>query len=110
VIARQVEAIQSDSAGAAAAIADVAAVIARVNDHTATIAAAVEEQTATTNEMARSVAGVAAGSARIADGLETVAHAGSASVAAVTRGHHAADELAGTSRELTALVERFRVS
>ncbi|WP_081844625.1 methyl-accepting chemotaxis protein [Cellulomonas sp. URHE0023] len=110
VIARQVDAIQSDSAGAAAAIADVGAVIGRVNDHTAMIAAAVEEQTSTTNEIARSVAGAAAGSSQITDGIVTVTEAGSTTAAAGERGLQAADQLAGTSRELSDLVERFTLA
>ena len=110
VIARQVDAIQADSAGAAAAIADVAAVIGRVNDHTAMIAAAVEQQTSTTNEMTRSVAGVATGSSQIAEGIATVTQAGSATADAGERGQLAADQLAGTSRELSELVDRFILS
>jgi len=110
VIADQVQAIQSDSAGAAVAIADVGAVIARVDHHTSQIAAAVEEQTSTTNEMARSVELVATGSSEIADGIATVSGAGSTTAAAAARGHQAADELATTSRELIALVERFQLT
>ncbi len=109
VIAEQVEAIQADSAGAAAAIADVAAVIARVDQHTATIAAAVEEQTSTTNEMVRAVSGAASGSSQVTTGIATVADAGSTTADAGARGRQAADLLAGASRELVALVERFRL-
>ncbi len=110
VIAHQVDTIQADSQGAAAAIAEVGAVIGRVNDHAATIAAAVEEQTATTNEMVRSVEEVAGGASLIAAGIGTVGEAGAATMAASARGQRAAEQLAGTSRELSALVDRFTLA
>jgi hypothetical protein len=56
-ISRRVATIQDDTGQAAvAAIATIAAVIAQINDYQRTIAAAVEEQTATTSEMARNAA------------------------------------------------------
>ncbi len=50
-IGRRIEAIQSDTEAAVAAIAEIAEIIGQINDTQATIASAVEEQTATTNEM-----------------------------------------------------------
>ena len=47
-IARRVEAIQADTTEAVAAIEEITAIIAQVNDYQLTIASAVEEQTATT--------------------------------------------------------------
>src|SRR5690606_38759150 len=47
-ITRRVEAIQSDTAGAVAAIREIGQVITRINEYQLTIASAVEEQTATT--------------------------------------------------------------
>ena len=61
-ISRRVEAIQADTAGAVDAIGQISSVIGEINDFQATIAAAVEEQTATTNEMNRNVAEAASGS------------------------------------------------
>ncbi len=63
-IARRVEAIQADTGGAVAAIGRIGEVIGQINDYQLTIASAVEEQTATTNEMSRSVAEAAAGPPR----------------------------------------------
>ncbi|KMM45125.1 chemotaxis protein, partial [Cellulomonas sp. A375-1] len=54
-IARRVEAIQSDTTGAVGAIGEIETIIASINDYQLTIASAVEEQTATTNEMSRGV-------------------------------------------------------
>jgi methyl-accepting chemotaxis protein len=72
-IARRVEAIQADTAGAVTAIEEITDIIARVNDYQMTIASAVEEQTATTNEMSRSVAEAATGSEDIATNITGVA-------------------------------------
>ena len=60
-ISQRVEAIQADTAGAVDAISQISTVIGEINDFQATIAAAVEEQTATTNEMNRNVAEAASG-------------------------------------------------
>lgn len=65
-IAQRVEAIQADTAGAVTAIGEIAQIIAQINDYQTTIAAAVEEQTATTNEMARNVSEASTGSTQIA--------------------------------------------
>ncbi|GIH98720.1 methyl-accepting chemotaxis protein [Planobispora takensis] len=51
-IARRVEAIQADTAGAVQAIADVAGVIAQIDDYQTTIAAAVEEPRRAAGELA----------------------------------------------------------
>ena len=72
-IARRVEAIQADTTGAVAAIGEIATIIASINDYQLTIASAVEEQTATTNEMSRGVAEAATGSGEIAANITGVA-------------------------------------
>ena len=67
-IARRVEAIQADTARRGRRrSAEISAIIASINDYQLTIASAVEEQTATTNEMSRNVAEAATGSGEIAD-------------------------------------------
>ncbi|HLZ38037.1 MAG TPA: methyl-accepting chemotaxis protein [Mycobacteriales bacterium] len=71
-IGRRVEAIQRDAAAAVTAIADISQVITRVNDYQTTIATAVEEQTATTNEMTRGVSDAAAGSTEIATNIARI--------------------------------------
>ncbi|MFD2091257.1 methyl-accepting chemotaxis protein, partial [Blastococcus deserti] len=68
-IARRVEAIQQDTGGAVAAIGRISEVIGQINDFQLTIASAVEEQTATTNEMSRSVGEAADGSGQIATNI-----------------------------------------
>jgi methyl-accepting chemotaxis protein len=107
-IARRVEAIQTDTSGAIAAIAEVAQVIAQINDYQTTIASAVEEQTATTNEMNRSVAEAAAGSGQIADNIDGVATVAKATTEHVAASERAAEELAEVSGRLQSLVGGFR--
>ncbi|HWS33059.1 MAG TPA: methyl-accepting chemotaxis protein, partial [Actinoplanes sp.] len=54
-ITKRITSIQAETEQAVEAISEITEVVARINDYAATIAAAVEEQTATTNEMARNV-------------------------------------------------------
>jgi methyl-accepting chemotaxis protein len=107
-IARRVEAIQADTNSAVAAIAEVAEVIAQINDYQTTIASAVEEQTATTNEMNRSVAEAAAGSGQIAENIDGVAAVAKATTEHVGASQEAAEELAEVSGRLQSLVGGFR--
>jgi methyl-accepting chemotaxis protein len=107
-IARRVEAIQADTNGAVSAIAEVAEVIAQINDYQTTIASSVEEQTATTTEMNRSVAEAAAGSGQIAQNIDTVAAVAKATTQHVGASQEAADELATVSARLQELVGGFR--
>ncbi|WP_370441119.1 methyl-accepting chemotaxis protein [Kineococcus halophytocola] len=75
-IAGKVAAIQRGSGEAAAAIARIAEVIGRIDDYQASISAAVEEQTVTTADLARTVAGAAAGAGDISTMLADVAASG----------------------------------
>ena len=106
-IHRRVEAIQADSQAAAEAIAGVARTIESVNDYQMTIASAVEQQTATTTEMARSMAETASGATQIADSVQSVAAAADRSSAGTARTRQAADQLAAVSSSLRDLVDRF---
>jgi len=107
-ISRRVEAIQADTTSAIAAIQEVAQVIARINDYQTTIASAVEEQTATTNEMSRSVADAASGSSQIAANIGSVAEVARATTDSVTESRRAAAELHEVSENLQTLVAGFR--
>ncbi|ADI67505.1 methyl-accepting chemotaxis protein [Mobiluncus curtisii] len=72
-VAVKVEQIQTDTQAAVAAIEEISNIIASINDYQTTIAAAVEEQTATTNEMSRSVSEAADGSTTIAENVADIA-------------------------------------
>ncbi|MEI4272979.1 methyl-accepting chemotaxis protein [Klenkia sp. LSe6-5] len=106
-IARRVEAIQADTSGATEAIGRISTVIAEINDHQLTIASAVEEQTATTNEMSRSVAEAAGGTTEIAANIGGVSAAAASTTQALAQTGLAVDELARMASEMRAAVSRF---
>jgi methyl-accepting chemotaxis protein len=108
-ISQRVAAIQTDTAGAVEAISQISTVIAEINDFQATIAAAVEEQTATTNEMNRNVAEAASGSQDIAAAITGLAAGTQATNERVEDAQRAAAELARMSGELQDAVRRFTV-
>ncbi|NYJ05741.1 methyl-accepting chemotaxis protein [Petropleomorpha daqingensis] len=108
-ISKRVEAIQADTAGAVEAISQISSVIAEINDFQATIAAAVEEQTATTNEMNRNVAEAASGSQDIAAAISGLAAGTQETNQRVDDAQRAAAELARMSGELQDAVARFTV-
>jgi methyl-accepting chemotaxis protein len=72
-ISHKIEAIQSATRGAVTAIDDIRKIINEINDIQHTIASAVEEQTATTNEMSRNVGEAARGTADIAQNMSGLA-------------------------------------
>jgi methyl-accepting chemotaxis protein len=108
-ITEQVSAIQAESGAAVIAIREIGEVIATINDYTTTIAAAVEEQTATTAEISRSVGLAADGSASIADTIGGVADAARQVTEGATETQQTAAELAGTAAELQATVAVYQV-
>ncbi|MDI6104347.1 methyl-accepting chemotaxis protein [Actinoplanes sp. NEAU-A12] len=108
-ISRRINAIQADTDAAVTAIADIGEVISRINDYATTIAAAVEQQTATTGEMGRNVSQAAHGSGRIAADINSVAATANSTTASADEARHAAAELAGMAQRLGAAVSNYRV-
>jgi methyl-accepting chemotaxis protein len=108
-IGQKIEAIQSDTQGAVAAISEIVEVIDRINDIQTTIASAVEEQTATTNEIARSVTEAAAGANGIAEDVTQVASAAEDTRQGSQNTLQSATDLAGMAAQLKELVSRFTV-
>jgi methyl-accepting chemotaxis protein len=106
-IARRVEAIQSDTSGAVAAMGQISAIIASINDYQLTIASAVEEQTATTQEMGRNVSQAAAGSGEIASNISAVAQASAATTQAMAASRVAVGELTAMAEQLRAQIANF---
>jgi methyl-accepting chemotaxis protein len=107
-ISRRVQAIQTDTGGAVTAIGEISAIIERINGIQLTIASAVEEQTATTQEMNRTLSEAAAGAGDIAATIGTVSEATRRTTDTVGETRQAADELSTTAGQLQALVSRFR--
>jgi methyl-accepting chemotaxis protein len=108
-ISQRVEAIQADTAGAVEAISQISSVIGEINDFQATIAAAVEEQTATTNEMNRNVAEAASGTQGIAAAISGLAAGTQETNQRVSDAQAASADLARMSGELQEAVARFKV-
>ncbi|GIE76739.1 hypothetical protein Aph02nite_26890 [Actinoplanes philippinensis] len=106
-IARLVQAIQTDSHEAVGAIGQIGEVVARISGLQTLIAAAVEEQTATTSEMSRNVAEVADSSADIAANIAGVAGAVGDTTTIATKARENAGTLSRTSDELRELVAGF---
>ena len=107
-ISRKVEAIQSDTRSAVSAIREIGGVIDDIHDLQNTIACAVEEQTATTNQISGSAKDAARESAEIARNITAVATASQSvtSGAGGTRG--AANALLGVTGELRKLLGYFK--
>ena len=106
-IAERIGAIQERTTEAVGSIERIGEVIVRISDIQTTIASAVEEQTATTNEIARSVTEAAAGSDGIAADVTEVASAAAAASTSAAQTLTAAADLDGTAGRLHDLVARF---
>ena len=108
-ISRRIEAIQADTEAAVTAVERITQIIDEVNSFQTTIASAVEEQTATTAEMARSVTDAADGALAIARNIDSVAVAAHSSSTGIAEAQRAAGELAQLSGDLRRLVAQFRI-
>ncbi len=108
-ISRRVEAIQADTTSAVEAIGEISRIISEINDYQVTIASAVEEQTATTNEMSRSIGDAATGSANIAGNINAVARSVQEQNGALGEADASVGELTRVAGELRTVVSRFRV-
>jgi methyl-accepting chemotaxis protein len=107
-ISDRVETIQNDTSGAVNAIGEIGAIIARINDYQTTIAAAVEEQTLTTNEMSRGLTEAAMASSEIANKATAAAESVEATATGINETRQAASQLAVMSTEMQQTVDSFR--
>jgi methyl-accepting chemotaxis protein len=107
-ISQKIEAIQGDTKGAVQAIGQISSIIANINDLQNAIAAAVEEQTATTNEIGRNVGEAAKGTTEIAQNISGVATAAKSTSAGASESQKASGELARMATTLQKLVSQFR--
>jgi methyl-accepting chemotaxis protein len=108
-ITRRVHDIQTDTEGAVKAIAEIVRVVDRIAGYQQSVAAAVEQQTASAGEISRSITSAAAGSASIAGEISGVTAIATQTSNGVRRTRAAAAELARMSTELQALVHEFTV-
>ncbi len=108
-ISRKITAIQTDAQGAVEAIGAISGVITQINDISGTIATAVEQQSATTNEMTRNVADAAKGSEEITRNIEGVAEAARGTSSSAQESQKAANDLAEMAAQLHSLVSQFKL-
>jgi methyl-accepting chemotaxis protein len=109
-ISRKITAIQTDTKGAVEAISAISGVINQVNDISGTIATAVEQQSATTNEMTRNLGDAAKGSEEITRNIAGVAEAAQGTSQSARESQKAANELAEMAMQLQKLVTQFKLA
>ncbi|SBW12959.1 putative Methyl-accepting chemotaxis sensory transducer [uncultured Alphaproteobacteria bacterium] len=106
-IGRQIGEVQSSTGEAVDAIQEISTIIARISGIQATIASAVEEQTAATAEIARNVEQAAAGTREVSSHITEVTDAAGRAGAGASELLAAAGELAQQSERLDSEVEDF---
>ena len=106
-IASQVREIQDATRGAVGAIADITGTIARISDIATAVAAAVEEQSATSRDIARNVQQAASGTEVVSQNIAGVTRATSGTGEAANVVLSSAAELAGQAERLRSEVDRF---
>ncbi|MEA2660147.1 MAG: methyl-accepting chemotaxis protein [Candidatus Binatota bacterium] len=109
-ISHKIKAIQASSHEAVEAIGEIGKVIDQINDISNTIASAVEEQSATTNEISRHVAEAARGVDEITQNVTGMAEAAKGTASGANDTQTASAELARMAAELQNLVGQFKYS
>ena len=107
-ISQKIETIQNDTRGAVEAIRQIGDVINQINEISTSIACAVEEQTATANEMGRNVSEASKGSNEISENITAVATAAQSTTEGANNTQQAAIEIARMAAELQQLVLEFK--
>ena len=108
-IAKKIEAAQDDTKAAMTAIGEISSIIDRISKISCTIASAVEEQTANTNEIGRNVGEAAKGASEIARNILGVATAARDTTSRASDTQTASRALAETASQLETLVGRFKL-
>jgi methyl-accepting chemotaxis protein len=108
-IGHKITGIQSNTNGAVEAINSIRTVIDKISHISGVIATAVEEQSATTNEMSRNVGEAAKGAGEISQNIAGVAEAAQSTSNSVAESQKATEHLAEMSHQLRQLVGQFKV-
>jgi methyl-accepting chemotaxis protein len=108
-IKQKITVIRDNTGGAVTAIGGIKGVIDKISQISTVIATAVEEQSATTNEMARNVSEAARGASTISTNIQGVAEAAQNTSTNVVEAQTAAEYLARMANQLRDLVGRFKV-
>ncbi|MGE0713612.1 MAG: methyl-accepting chemotaxis protein [Planctomycetota bacterium] len=106
-IGRQVTAIQASTQGAVADLGRITEIIDQISDLQNTIATAVEEQSATSNQITRNLSEAARATGDIAQNVGGVAAAAAQTSSGAGTTLRSAQELAALADDLRKLVERF---
>jgi methyl-accepting chemotaxis protein len=106
-ISATARAISEHTVTAGEAIAEITSIIESIHDIQTVIASGVEEQTATTAEIAHAVSEAATGSREIAERIAGIAAAVQQTAAASVSSREGADELANMAADLQRVVGRF---
>ena len=107
-ISQKIQAIREGTDKAVEAIDEISGIIAQMHDISTTIASAVEEQTATTKEIARNVAEAAIGESQVTENITSVAQAAKSTSSGAQSTEAAAGVLAGMAEELQKIVGQFK--
>lgn len=108
-ISQKINAIQQDTKRAVESIGNITGIINQINDISSTIATAVEEQSATTNEMSRNVQQAAKGSGEISHNIQGVATAAESTTRGAQDTLKSAQQLTEMAVQLKTLVEQFKL-
>jgi methyl-accepting chemotaxis protein len=106
-ISQKIEAIQGSTRSAIGAIAQISEIIQQISSLQTTIASAVEEQTATTNEIGRNISEAARGANDIAKAIGTVAGSARNVSNGAGRTRVAGENFTRVSSELRSIADQF---
>lgn len=107
-IGGRIESMQSETQRAVTAIAEIGSVIGRIDELQTRIAAAVEEQSATTGEISRNITEATTGSGEIAENIVQVAQAAQSTAEGASNTQVSSQELARMAQSLQRLVDEYR--
>ena len=107
-IAQKISCIQTDTKETVNTITHFGTIIQRVNEISSSIAAAVEEQSVTTNEIAQNMDEARKGSQSISENIVGVAEAAQSTAAQTTECEAASKELSNIAAELAEVVGLFK--
>ena len=107
-ITNKIGAIQKDSTAAVEAISEISASIEKLNSLSGAIAASVEEQTATTNEVSRVVVQSSKGVENIATSVRAVSSAAEVNMSASAETLNSAKGLTDSAEELRSLIRKIQ--
>jgi methyl-accepting chemotaxis protein len=108
-VSNRIQAIQTDTAQAVDAIAQISEIVSRISHFQATIASAVEEQTSTAAEIGRAIGVAASGSQDIAVEAGGAASATDTSADQIGRSRRSTEQLAAIAAELQSRIAQFQL-